>query len=292
MAEAGGGPLVLHRNVAFYRQVAGAGVSAVHRVRGPLRLLVAIASPDTADAELLDYERELARIIAAVEPARKRGEAYVRVLNEGSLAAIHTALSEDPEGFHVLHLSCHARPGELILETPAGDPDPVTRCPAAGGRCPGRGGPAGDRAVGLLHRADRPPAPPPPRHRPTGPAGQRLKENGKEETAGESADGAAESEAAGEVVLASFAAELIGAGIPQVLAMQAPVSDIYATNVCAEFYRHLAVDAVPRSAAGTGGGAAGRGAGTAGPASRVAAAGPGGVGHPGAGRPGAAAAAV
>ena len=95
-------------------------------MRGPLRLLVAIASPDTADAELLDYEHELARIIAAVEPARRRGEAYVRVLNEGSLAAIHTALSEDPEGFHVLHLSCHARPGELILETPAGDPDPVT----------------------------------------------------------------------------------------------------------------------------------------------------------------------
>ena len=245
VAEAGGGPLVLHRNVAFYRQVSGAGVSAVHRVRGPLRLLVAIASPDTADAELLDYERELARIIAAVEPARKRGEAYVRVLNEGSLAAIHTALSEDPEGFHVLHLSCHARPGELILETPGGDPDPV-----GAGRLLEEGVPAGADlpvivlsgcSTGLTARQHRLH----PETTPTGPAGQRLKENGKEETAGESADGAAESEAVGEVVLASFAAELIGAGIPQVLAMQAPVSDLYATNVCAEFYRHLAVDAVP-----------------------------------------------
>ena len=245
VAEAGGGPLVLHRNVAFYRLVAGAGVSAVHRVRGPLRLLVAIASPDTADAELLDYEAELARIIAAVEPARKRGEAYVRVLNEGSLAAIHTALSEDPEGFHVLHLSCHARPGELILETPAGDPDLVTAA-----RLLEEGVPAGTDlpvivlsgcSTGLTARQHRLH----PDTTPTGPAGLRLKENGKEERAGESADGAAESEAAGEVVLASFAAELIGAGIPQVLAMQAPVSDIYATNVCAEFYRHLAVDAVP-----------------------------------------------
>ena len=237
VAEAGGGPLVLHRNVAFYRQVAGAGVSPVHRVRGPLRLLVAIASPDTADAELLDYERELARIIAAVEPARRRGEAYVRVLNEGSLTAIHTALSEDPEGFHVLHLSCHARPGELILETPAGDPDPATAA-----RLLEEGVPAGTDlpvvvlsgcSTGLTARQHR-------LHPGTrqDPGGQRLKQ---EQAEGE----AREDGAAGEVVLASFAAELIGAGIPQVLAMQAPVSDIYATNVCAEFYRHLAVDAVP-----------------------------------------------
>src|SRR5206468_582790 len=105
VAEAGGGPLVLHRNVAAYRLVGGLGTAPAHKVRGPLRLLVAIASPETADAELLDYEAELARIVAAVEPARRRDEAYVRVLNEGSLAAINAALSEDPEGFHVLHLS-------------------------------------------------------------------------------------------------------------------------------------------------------------------------------------------
>ena len=218
-------------------------------MRGPLRLLVAIASPDTADAELLDYEHELARIIAAVEPARRRGEAYVRVLNEGSLAAIHTALSEDPEGFHVLHLSCHARPGELILETPAGDPDPVTAA-----RLLEEGVPAGADlpvivlsgcSTGLTARQHR-------LHPGTGqdPGGQRLKQEQAEdevdgEAEGESADGAAEGGVAGEVVLASFAAELIGAGIPQVLAMQAPVSDLYATNVCAVFYRHLAVDAVP-----------------------------------------------
>jgi len=126
IGEAGGGPLVLHRNVAAFRLAGGLGTAAAHKVRGPLRLLVAIASPETAEAELLDYEAELARIVAAVEPARKKGQAYVRVLNEGSLAAIYAALSEDPEGFHVLHLSCHAQPGELLLETPDGQPDPVT----------------------------------------------------------------------------------------------------------------------------------------------------------------------
>ena len=117
---------MLHRNVALYRLVGGLGTSPAHKVRGPLRLLVAIASPEAGGGELLDYEAELARIVAAVEPARERGEAYVRVLNEGSLAAINAALSEDPEGFHVLHLSCHARPGELILETADGQADPVS----------------------------------------------------------------------------------------------------------------------------------------------------------------------
>src|SRR5208337_3421303 len=96
IAEVGGSPLALHRNVALYRLVAGLGTAPAHKVKGPLRLLVAIASPETGDA---------------VDPARKKGQAYVRVLNEGSLAAIHTALSQDPEGFHVLHLSCHAQPG-------------------------------------------------------------------------------------------------------------------------------------------------------------------------------------
>jgi hypothetical protein len=33
-----------------------------------LRLLVAIASPETMDAELLDYEAELARILARWSP--------------------------------------------------------------------------------------------------------------------------------------------------------------------------------------------------------------------------------
>ena len=66
IAEAGGSPLVLHRNVAAYRLVGGLGTAPAHRVRGPLRLLVAIASPETAEAELLDYEAELARIVAAV----------------------------------------------------------------------------------------------------------------------------------------------------------------------------------------------------------------------------------
>jgi tetratricopeptide (TPR) repeat protein len=238
VADIGGSPLALHRNVALYRQVAGQGTSPAHKVKGPLRLLVAIASPETGGGELLDYEAELARIVAAVEPARKKGQAYVRVLNEGSLAAINTALSEDREGFHILHLSCHAQPGELVLETADGDADL-----AGVARLLEEGVPAGADlpmvvlsgcSTGLAARQRR-------LHPGSGatvlapPEDQRLKQE----------QGNAGNVAGGEGALASFAAGLIEAGVPQVLAMQAPVSDRYATNLCAELYHHLATDASP-----------------------------------------------
>ena len=226
---------MLHRNVALYRLVGGLGTAPAHRVRGPLRLLVAIASPETADAELLDYEAELARIVAAVEPARRRGEAYVRVLNEGSLAAISAALAEDPEGFHVLHLSCHARPGELLLETPGGQPDLVTAQ-----RLLEEGVPAGADlpmvvlsgcSTGLAARQERlhpgtaPAAPP-------GPDGQRLKQdNGRRVRV--------------RRCWPASPPSWWRAGVPMVLAMQAPVTDRYATALSAEFYRRLATGASP-----------------------------------------------
>ena len=47
--EVGGSPLVLQRNIALYRQVADPRVAPAHKVRGPLRLLVVIASPETGD---------------------------------------------------------------------------------------------------------------------------------------------------------------------------------------------------------------------------------------------------
>jgi tetratricopeptide (TPR) repeat protein len=236
IAEVGGSPLVLHRNVAAYRLIGGLGTAPAHKVPGPLRLLVAIASPETADAELLEYEAELARIVAAVEPARMRGEAYVRVLNEGSLDAIYAALSEDPEGFHVLHLSCHAQPGKLLLETADGQEDPVSA-----ERLLAEGVPAGADlpmvmlsgcSTGLAARRERLHPGTAPAGQ-AGPGGQRLKQENSE------------AEGEGEAVLASFAARLVGAGVPLVLAMQAPVTDRYATALSAEFYRRLATDASP-----------------------------------------------
>ena len=232
IAEAGGSPLVLHRNVALYRLAGGPATGRARRVRGPLRLLVVIASPEAGGAELLEYEAELARIVAAVEPARKRGQAYVRVLNEGSLEAINAALREDPEGFHVLHLSCHARPGELLLETAGGQPDLVSA-----GRLLEEGVPAGPAWRWWCCRAARPgwrPArpgctrtPPLPGRRPrvtwllSSPA-RRARRSWPASPPSWSTP-----------------------GVPQVLAMQAPVTDRYATMLGGEFYRRLATAASP-----------------------------------------------
>src|SRR5262249_37331751 len=94
------------------------------QVRGPLRILAVIASRDTGGGGLLDYEAELAAIIGATDPARRGQSAFVTVLDWGSLVAIRDALLA--QRFHVLHLSCHARPGELVLEDAAGRPDRVS----------------------------------------------------------------------------------------------------------------------------------------------------------------------
>jgi len=126
--DLGGTPLVLHHNLAVFRAVSGLGPTPAYKIRGPLRILVAIGSPESQDSagELLNYEAELARIVRSVEDARRGGSAYVRVLHRGTLAEIRRALAEDPEGFHVLHLSCHAGPGELMLEDDDGNEDRVS----------------------------------------------------------------------------------------------------------------------------------------------------------------------
>jgi TIR domain/CHAT domain len=116
-------PLVLQRGVQLYRVVPVAEPVAV-QVPGPLRILAVIASPERGGGDLLDYEAELSRILALVDPSRREQNASVRVLNWGSRAAIQQALAE--ERFHVLHISCHAKPGALVLESDTGQEDEVT----------------------------------------------------------------------------------------------------------------------------------------------------------------------
>ncbi|WP_189257035.1 CHAT domain-containing protein [Lentzea flava] len=117
-----GEPLALRPGVNVYRHQPGLGPTARTDVPGPLRVLAVIASPDTGGGELLDYEYELARILDQVHRAR-RHRAHVRILNWGSVDAIREALKED---FHVLHISCHARPGALVLETTDGRAEELT----------------------------------------------------------------------------------------------------------------------------------------------------------------------
>jgi len=215
VADIGGQPLVLHHSLAVYRAVAGLGPTPAYKVRGPLRILVAIGSPESQDraGELLNYEAELARIVAAVDGARQGGRASVRVLHRGTLGAIKAALAEDPEGFHVLHVSCHAGPGVLVLEDDDGKEDRVSAR-----RLVEEAVPAGtDLPLVVL----------------TGCA------------TGMGAPGEPAPGGDAETALVSFAEALTRLGVPQVLAMQAPVSDPYATELAAELYRWLATAADP-----------------------------------------------
>jgi hypothetical protein len=114
-----GQPLAIHPNVRLFRATTGLGSIPALPIPGPLRILVAIGSPEEQNArgELLDMERELSRILDAVEPARKltpkqRRPAYVRVIERGTVKAIREALQT--ERYHVLHVTCHAGPGTLI----------------------------------------------------------------------------------------------------------------------------------------------------------------------------------
>jgi tetratricopeptide (TPR) repeat protein len=215
---AGGMALAVHRNIRLFRGVEGRGPVAAHKVRGPLRILVAIASPESqhASGELLNYEAELARILTSVDAARRRGDAHVRVLSEGSLQAIRGALIEEPEGFHVVHLSCHARPGELILETPDGMEDPVSAA-----RLLDEGLRAGASVPMVVLSGCS-----------TG-LGTRRQHSSND-------GGDRDSHDEGESALASVASELLSAGVPLVLSMQAPVSDLYATQLAGELYSYLA----------------------------------------------------
>lgn len=209
VANVGATPLVLHHNLAVFRAAVDLGPTPAYKVRGPLRILVAIGSPESqhGEGELLNYEAELARIVASVDSARRGGGAYVKVLQRGTLGAIRAALAEDPEGFHVLHLSCHAGPGVLVLEDDDANEDRVNAR-----RLIEEGVPAGSDLplVVLAGCATGVPGPGP--------------EDGDDP----------------EVALVSLAEALARRGVPQVLAMQAPVSDPYATELAGELYRSLA----------------------------------------------------
>ncbi|ONH33969.1 hypothetical protein BL254_18895 [Protofrankia sp. BMG5.30] len=230
-------PLVPHPSVHLHRVVTGLGAAPAMGIPGPLRILAVIASPERGGGELLDYEAELARILDAVDDARRRGAAYVRILNEGSRTAIHDALKQ--ERFHILHISCHAEPGRLVLETDSGDADPVdTETFAEKVLVPGQGVPlvvlAGcstARTATRAHATD---------------AGDGPEDGGGAAGSGEPEDrDGRESGDTGEGFLPGLARGLLAHGVPAVLAMTASVTDRYATELVSRLYGELADRAVP-----------------------------------------------
>ena len=117
----GRGPLALHPLVSLYRKTDAA---AARVLPGPLRIVVAIASPDTGGGPVLDYERELRNVLAAVRAARQDA-ADVRVVPFATVGGDPRRAGPRP-GARAAHLRAR-------LPRPAG---PGRR---------GRGGPAGHR---------------------------------------------------------------------------------------------------------------------------------------------------
>ena len=116
----GRGPLALHPLVSLYRKTDAA---AGRVLPGPLRIVVAIAAPEAGGGPVLDYERELRNVLAAVRAARQDA-ADVRVVPFATVAAIREELDRGPA--HVLHISGHGSPGTLNLENEDGSARPVT----------------------------------------------------------------------------------------------------------------------------------------------------------------------
>ena len=115
-----GRPLALHPLVSVYRKIQAAPGRVLP---GPLRIVVAIASPDSGGGVVLDYERELRNVLSAVRAARADA-ADVRVVPFATPAAIRAELEQDTA--HVLHVTGHGSPGVLWLEDQAGAARPVT----------------------------------------------------------------------------------------------------------------------------------------------------------------------
>ncbi len=109
----GTGPVAMHPLIDVYRRHPA---QDPQQIPGPLRILVAIASPE-GGGSTLDYERELGNVVRAVRSARA-GAAHVQTVRFATTAAIRAALVA--EQFHVLHISCHGGPGQIRLEDDQG----------------------------------------------------------------------------------------------------------------------------------------------------------------------------
>ncbi len=194
-------PLTLHPQTQLYHFVSGLDSTTAIQLPGPLRVLAVIASPERGARGVPDYEAELDRIVRAVDRARREERALVRVLDWGSAAAIRAALLD--ERYHILHISCRAGPGVLMLETEDGDPDPVdTRRFTDEVLVP-------DRGLPLVVLAGSATA--------SGPAAY-----------------------SGDPVVPDLARGLLARGVPAVLAMTSDVSDRYAIQLASHFYQSLA----------------------------------------------------
>lgn len=95
-------------------------------VSPPLNVLLVLSNPtvddSTRERTVFDHYEERRRLLGELQPLKDRGLLEVRVEDRPSLDNIQHRIGAEPRGFHVVHYLGHARPNELKLETPEGQP--------------------------------------------------------------------------------------------------------------------------------------------------------------------------
>ncbi|WP_157270718.1 TIR domain-containing protein [Azohydromonas aeria] len=186
--------------LVMWRRLLGMAAAPFAPLAGPLKLLVAVAAPDEGTTGSASLDQE--RELQGILDA-------VETLSQDGNAQVRILEVGHPaqiagafasDAYHVLHLSCHGGPGVLELEDEEGRALPVA--PAE-----------------LL--------------KPLKPIGRPLPLVLLNACHGGVPEGN------GERGAASFALELLRAGVPAVVAMQTAVSDDYATALARAFYTHL-----------------------------------------------------
>ena len=202
-------PLVLEHGVEIFRRIDIGGPAPSIAIPRPLRILVAIGSPEAQNAAGDSWTWRPSCSVSSTQP-KVRVARTRRSCTSSRSAASRRFMLPWPPSVHVLHISCHAAPGTLVLETADGARDDVT-------------------AERLCSEAI------PSQH------GAPLVVLAGCSTARDSAAAGSNTER-----LPGLARSLIAHGIPSVIAMQAPVGDRYATDLLGLVYEQLAASDEPR----------------------------------------------
>ena len=125
LAHVNGTPLAV-QDVTLVMQLSpgGTGGAGPAPVGERLRVLGLFSLPEGRRALNLRRERqELVRLIEGIAATGKAAD--VRVLQYGVTRAALREVLEEAEGWDIIHVSGHGRPGSLLLETASGQPDLV-----------------------------------------------------------------------------------------------------------------------------------------------------------------------
>ena len=127
LAHADGEPLAL-RDITLVWDTNGDrryGSTSADPVGERLRVLGLFSLP--AGGQPLNVRRERYSLVTMIEGIAATGRAVeVRVLQYGVTRGRLLSMLEEAEGWDIVHISGHGMPGEILLETAAGEPDRVT----------------------------------------------------------------------------------------------------------------------------------------------------------------------